>query len=238
MLARLLLSVLLCLAAIDVAPATTMGKMVRTCPIGGEKYDSFAIFSTSSFGIRLDLRRGGPAAHLPTPECPNGFVVYKDEKEFTPEEIATLTPLVASEAYQRLRGSHMLSYRTFHLLKALGAPEANLGWSLMQAAWEAEDAGDESLRQTYLSEAQPIFMRLREAGGARNDMFWMAHILVAEIARQQARFDEAAALLDAAPMKELADTHAVVEFARQIRARAGARDAKPAFLAGKGEPLR
>ena len=56
------------------AQATTLFTVERTCPIGGAKYPSVEIGSTSQFGMRLDLRPNGPAAHLPWVKCPNGFI--------------------------------------------------------------------------------------------------------------------------------------------------------------------
>jgi len=93
------------------ATATTLYPLERTCPVGGEKYASVGIGSTTQLGMRLDLRPMGPAANLPTPVCPNGFVVFKDETRFTEAEIAKLTPLVASDAFQRARQEHTEAYR-------------------------------------------------------------------------------------------------------------------------------
>ena len=58
------------------AEATTMVAVDRTCPIGGEVYESFDIASTTQMGARLDRRPMGPAATIPWVECPNGFIVY------------------------------------------------------------------------------------------------------------------------------------------------------------------
>jgi hypothetical protein len=210
--------------------ATTMAKITRTCPIGGEKYDSFEIMSTSSFGKRLDLRPIGPAAYLPTVECPNGFVVYKDEKDFTADEIAKLTPVVASAEYRRIRTVHMIAYRIACLRRALGAPERDLAWTLMRAAFQAEDAKNETLRQGYLTEARRAYEDLRTANAEHSDEWWTAGLLLAEIARQQGRFKDSVAAVDALPTQELPSDSFLPEIMRQIRAKAEAHDAAPAQI--------
>src|SRR6266480_7738470 len=98
--------------------ATTLVNVERTCPVGGEKYQSFEIGSTSQFGVRLDLRPIGP--HVPWVECPNGLVLFKGEEKFTKDEIAKLTPVVASAEYQRMREEHSAAYRAVYLLRSLG----------------------------------------------------------------------------------------------------------------------
>jgi hypothetical protein len=219
----------LAVAAIP-AGATTQVNVTRTCPIGGAKYESFEIMSTSQMGVRLDLRPIGPAAHLPFIECPNGFVVFKAEKDFTPEEIAKLTPVVASEEYQRMRTEHMIAYRIAHLRRALGESEKNLGWILLRAAWQAEDAGKESLRQTYLTEARRAYEAQLAANATVTDDWWTASVLLAEIARQQSRFTDAIAALDGLPLDKLPADNPIPKFVQQIRAKAKAGDAAPAPL--------
>ena len=104
---------ILVLLAVMLDSSSSMATMLvdgdRVCPIGGETYKSFEIASTTSFSRRLDLRPLGPAGYLPWIECPNGFVVYKSEKEFTTAEIETLTPVVASAEYQKLRVEHVIA---------------------------------------------------------------------------------------------------------------------------------
>jgi hypothetical protein len=220
-------AVLFALAAIP-AQSTTMMKVTRTCPVGGAKYESFEIMSTSSFGRRLDLRPIGPAAYLPFVECPNGFIVFKEEADFTAEEIAKLTPVVESAEYQRLRTEHVAAYRVAHLQRALGEQERNLGWTLMRAAWQAEDARKESLRQTYLAEARRAYEGQRAANTTPTEDWWTASIMLAEIARQQSRFDDAVAEIDALPKGQLPADSPIPKVAQQIRAKAVARDAAPA----------
>jgi hypothetical protein len=71
-----------------------------TCPIGGKAFTFNTTSSHSSWGARPDGKPYGSWAFpLALPECPdNGLVLFKD---YTPEEVAKLEPIVASEAYQR-----------------------------------------------------------------------------------------------------------------------------------------
>jgi hypothetical protein len=216
------------LASLAVADATTMFPVQRTCPVGGEKYESFEIGSTSQFGMRLDLRPRGPAAHLPWIECPNGFVVWKDEKDYTKEEVAKLTPIVASAEYQHMRKEHVTAYRVVHLRRALGESDAKLAWVILKAAWEAEDANKESLRQQYLTEAHAAMIARAKAAASHDEDWWATSIVAAEIDRQRSRFRESIAALDALPVSELKPDDVKRTVITQIKDRARRGDAKPA----------
>jgi hypothetical protein len=216
--------------AAGVAEATTMSRVDRTCPIGGEVYESFQINSTTQMGARLDTRPMGPAAAIPWVECPNGFIVYKDEKEFTADEIATLTPVVASDGYQQLRREHVAAYRVVHLQRALGQSDAEIAWLLLKAAWEAEDEGKDSLRQAYLVEAEAALEARAAAGTAGSEDWWTAQIVIAEIERQRSRFPQALAALDVLPTAQLPADDIRLRVINQIRTHATREDAKPAAI--------
>lgn len=212
------------------AEATTMVTVDRTCPIGGEVYKSFDIASTTQMGMRLDTRPMGPAATIPWVECPNGFIVYKDEKEFTAAEIATLTSVVASEAYQRLRREHVAAYRVVHLQRALGKSDADVAWLLLKAAWEAEDLGKAALRQAYLAEAEGALEARAATATAGSDDWWVARIVIAEVERQRSRFPEALAALDALPADQLPADDVRVRVIKQIRDHATGGDSQPSAI--------
>lgn len=216
------------LASVAAAHATTLFPVERVCPIGGEKYQSVEIGSTSQFGMRLDLRPIGPAAHLPWTECPNGFVVWKDEKEFTKEEIAKLTPIVASEPYQRMRKEHVTAYRVVFLRRALGESDTALAWLLLKAAWEAEDSNREALRQSYLGEAHAAMIARAQASASHDEDWWAVSIVAAEIDRQRGRFAESITALDALPVGELKADDTKRAVIAQIKALARQGNAKPA----------
>lgn len=209
------------------AYATTMQPVERTCPVGGARYPSFEIMSTSSFGLRLDLRRNGPAAFLPYVECPNGFIVFKDEKEFSAEEIAKLTPVVSTSEYQAARKSEVEAYRVVLLRRALGTSEAALRHQLMQAAFEAEAQRPE-LREKYLALSAAAYRAYLAGHSTQDREWWVAQLRLAEIARQQGHFPEAVAGVEA--LKTAADPDPIWfrQVASQIRAKATAGEREPA----------
>ena len=92
------------LAATPLVPVGAGMPVTRdmTCPIGGGAFKFTTTPSYTSFGTRPDGKPFGSWTFpLALPECPdNGLVLYK---EYTPEEVARIEPLVASEAYQALR---------------------------------------------------------------------------------------------------------------------------------------
>ncbi|MDZ4152427.1 MAG: hypothetical protein U1E01_15210 [Methylicorpusculum sp.] len=204
--------------------ATTLFPVERTCPVGGQKYRSVEIGSTSRFGMRLDLRPIGPAAHLPWAECPNGFVVFKD---FTKDEIAKLTPIVAGAEYQRMRKEHTTAYRVVYLRRSLGESDTDLSWLILKAAWGAEDRKMEKLRQQYLEEAYNAFIAQANTLVTHDDEWWSASILAAEIERQRHHFNESITLLEALPVSELPSDDLKHALISQIKGHAVKGDPKP-----------
>ena len=215
------------LAICGAAQATTLYPLERSCPVGGERYQSFGIGSTSRFGLRLDLRPVGPAAFLPMIECPNGFVVFKDDSKFTPAEIAELTPVVASKAYQDLRRTEPIAARVVLLLRALDVDEVGLRAELLNVAFQAEDTNDQAVRQKYLALAASAYVAFLAAHDKADLDWWVARLRVAEIARQQSRFDEAIQLVNGLNGVAPPGDGFLGRVANQIRARAQARDAVP-----------
>jgi hypothetical protein len=170
-----------------------------TCPIGGGSFSFTSTASYSTYGERPDGKPYGSWTFpLALPECPdNGLVLYK---QYTPEEVARLEPLVASEAYQALRKEDTPYYRAYWLMKAMGVePERSL-WALLQASWEAQDKPE--LRKRYLAE-------LAEASAAvpprPTDLNWIGmEGRAINALRELGRFDEASARLAKMPLAELA----------------------------------
>jgi hypothetical protein len=220
------LAVLLLL--VSFARATTIEPIERVCPVGGAKYKSFEIMSTSSFGMRLDLRRIGPAASLPRIECPNGFVVFKEEKEFTPDELAKLTPVVAADEYQRARRDEPISYRIVLLKRALGQGDAELRDVILAAAFDAEDARNDSQRQKYLALAEAAYTAFLAQQAAHDLDWWVASLRQAEIARQRGHFDDAQARATALLKLGPAPKDWILQVADQIGQKARAKVSEPA----------
>ena len=216
------------------ASATTISETERVCPVGGDTYTSFEINSTSQFGTRLDLRAVGPASNLPWIECPNGFIVFKDESSFTAAEIAALTPVVAAADYQEARTAHMPAYRVYLLQRALAAEGSALAFALLHAAWEAEDAGKQDLRAAYLRDAMAGFASWGAGLDRGSEEWWTAALLDAEIKRQLGDFAGATAAVDALPLAGRPADDVVRQVAGQIRALAVKQDARPAEFAPPG----
>jgi hypothetical protein len=169
-----------------------------TCPIGGGSFSFTTTASYSTYGERPDGKPFGSWTFpLALPECPdNGLVLYKD---YTPEEIAKLEPLVASDAYRALRKEDTPYYRAYWLMKAMGLGPERYLWALLQAGWEAEAKPD--LRKRYLAE-------LAEASAAvpprPADLNWIGmEGRAINALRELGRFDEASARLAKVPLAGL-----------------------------------
>lgn len=186
------------LLAVGPAPAGTPVTETMTCPIGGGSFSFTSTASYSTFGERPDGKPYGSWTFpLALPECPdNGLVLYKD---YTPEEIAKLEPLVASDAYQALRKEDTPYYRAYWLMKSMGLGPERYLWALLQAGWEAEAKPD--LRKRYLAE-------LAEASAAvparPGDLNWIGmEGRAINALRELGRFDEASARLAKLPLATL-----------------------------------
>lgn len=169
-----------------------------TCPIGGGSFSFTTTASYSTYGERPDGKPYGSWTFpLALPECPdNGLVLYK---QYTPEEVARLEPLVASEAYQALRKEDTPYYRAYWLMKAMELGPERYLWALLQAGWEAEARPD--LRKRYLAE-------LAEASAAvpprPGDLNWIGmEGRAINALRELGRFDEASARLAKVPLAGL-----------------------------------
>jgi hypothetical protein len=184
------------------ASPASAGKPVTetmTCPIGGGSFPFTTTASYSTYGERPDGRPFGSWTFpLALPECPdNGLVLYK---EYTPEEVAKLEPLVASEAYQALRKEDTSYYRAYWLMKAMGLGPERYLWALLQASWQAQDKPE--LRKRYLTE-------LADASAAvparPADLNWIGmEGRAINALRELGRFDEASARLARVPLAGLA----------------------------------
>jgi hypothetical protein len=185
-------------AASASAVAGTPVTETMICPIGGGSFEFTTTASYSTYGERPDGKPFGSWTFpLALPECPdNGLVLYKD---YTPEEVARLEPLVASEAYQALRQEDTPYYRAYWLMKEMGLGPERYLWALLQASWEAEARPE--LRKRYLAE-------LAEASGrvppAPADLNWIGmEGRAINALRELGRFDEALARLDKVPLEGL-----------------------------------
>jgi hypothetical protein len=210
------------------ASATTTVPRDRVCPVGGETYKSFEIASTSRFGMRLDLEILGPQAHLPYVQCPNGFIVFKEEGEFTSEEIAKLTPIVASSEYQAARQSETPAMLVIMLRRALGESDTDLRHWFFKAATEAEYFEQDQLHQRYLAKAADVYDAYLSAHTEHDEDWWFASVRRADIARQLGRFDEASTAVAKLEAAHGSENAIYLKVAAQIQKKAAAHDPKPA----------
>lgn len=183
------------------APAGTPVTETMTCPIGGGSFSFTTTASYSTYGERPDGKPYGSWTFpLALPECPdNGLVLYK---EYTPEEIAKLEPLVASEPYQALRKEDTAYYRAYWLMKAMGLGPERYLWALLQAGWEAQDRPE--LRKRYLTELAETSAALPPKPA---DLNWIGmEGRAINALRELGRFDEASARLAKVPLAGLAAT--------------------------------
>jgi hypothetical protein len=191
---RLIIAAILAAAPLSGASAGMPVTEKMTCPIGGAAFDFTTTASYSTFGTRPDGKPYGSWTFpLALPECPdNGLVLYK---KYTPEEIAKLEPLIASDAYKALRTGDTSYYRAYWLMKAMGLGPEDYLWALLQASWQADDKPD--LKKRYLTE-------LIEGSAAvtpkPDDLNWIGmEARAVNALRELGRFDEAIARLEKIP---------------------------------------
>lgn len=136
---RRLLPLVLALLFATPAAALTLDKIEVACPIGGEKFETVAVMSASTFGMNLDLKPiGATMAPWPLADCPGNGFVFAPEQEFSADEIAAVTSIVASAEYQALRAETPY-FRLAHILARLGKPAGEISDALLQATWEVEE---------------------------------------------------------------------------------------------------
>jgi len=101
------------------------------------------------------------------------------------------------------------------------------------AAFEAEDDGNEDLRQRYLAQAAAAYEAFLAAHPAQDAEWWDAKLRTAEIARQQSRFEDAIRIADSLVGLKPPGDGRYGDMAKQIAAKAKLRDAEPANFVPK-----
>jgi hypothetical protein len=195
---RLILATALAAGPLAAPAAAANTSETITCPIGGESFAFGRGDSDVRIGTRPDGKPYGTATYPPPlPECPaNGLVLYK---QYTPEEVAKLEPIVASEAYQSLRTSDTSYYRAYRLMKEMGLGPEDYLWVLLQASWQAD--GEPKLKTRYLTE---LVEGSAAATPRPDDLNWIGmEARSANALRELGRFDEAVARLDKIPTEAL-----------------------------------
>ena len=177
------------------AAATTVLPMETKCPIGGESFTAQSIGSYTSFGSRPDGRLYGTLPFVPLVECPgNGFVIFDDD--LTSQEIAALTPLVASPEYQQIRRAETPSYRAWWLMAKIDRPAIDSAMRLLVASWESD--GDPERKARYQAQFAAAALALPPATDAKQKARGaMARLRAANALRELGRFEDAQAALGA-----------------------------------------
>lgn len=195
---RLILAAAIAAVPLASPAAAAPASQTMTCPIGGGSFTFTTGESPIVIGTRPDGKPYGNSAFpAPLPECPaNGLVLYK---QYTPEEVAKLEQIVASDAYQALRTSDTSYYRAYRLMKEMGLGPEDYLWVLLQASWQAD--GKPELKTRYLTE---LVEGSAAATPRPDDLNWIGmEARSANALRELGRFDEAIARLDKIPTQAL-----------------------------------
>lgn len=173
------------------AAATTLFEKKFACPVGGEKFEASVVGSSTSWGQRPDGRAYGTLPIWPMVECPgNGLLLF--DEEFSVEDVAKLTPLVASAEYQAMRASESPHYRSWWLQKNLGRDAYALAGNLLAASWEVDH--DPAAKARYQQAFVTASQTLPWSEAKKGPWFWL-HLRAANALRELSKFDESAALL-------------------------------------------
>jgi hypothetical protein len=171
--------------------ASTYFEVEKTCPVGGEKFKFMELGSISTFGYMPDgMPIGSGLFPIEPPVCPgNGLVMYR---EFDAAQVKQLEGVVAAPAYQALRKSETPLYLAYKLADALGDRET-LPWLLLQASWQAKNAGAQGPLARRYNEEFAAYVRAQAADPASLESIAL-RARAANALRELGRFDEAEAL--------------------------------------------
>lgn len=190
-------------AATPPAPVT----QTLTCPVGGERFPFTTLSAYATWGQRPDGKPYGSWVFpAPLPECPgNGLVMYRD---FSREERARLTSILADPGFVALREGQGAWYRAAYLEHALQPRSPVTAWLLLNATWEAQDG---SLRKArYQDEFVDAVQVL--AGEAPPMEGFALRVRAANALRELGRFEEASNALGALPRDTLASDPAAPQW--------------------------
>lgn len=136
-----------------VAAASTPGSPQRiTCPVGGQVFTYTGYASYSRWGSLPDGQPTGSVAYpIAMPQRPtNGLPLFDD---FDADTVRRLTPLVTSPAFVALRrAGETQRYLAQWLMMRLDRPALDRTWVLLNASWEAKNAGDAARVRRYNDE--------------------------------------------------------------------------------------
>lgn len=176
------------------------------CPLGGARFSADVGYPSLALVQFVDGSwLGDTQIDVQIPQCPdNGLPLIPDyEREgpkgglayldYTPEQVARLPALLASDEYRQLRGRSRHE-RAHWLATQLGLPAWTRLQLLMRASWSATDAGERRRLVARIADEGPKLVD--EIPTPEADKL-AARVRVANASRELGRFAEADARLDA-----------------------------------------
>ena len=225
------------------AQAHTIMQKQQVCPLDGTRWTATLDGSGTSFGQYLDMKPFGPT---PAPwrlaVCPKDhFVMYQDT--FTPNELATLRPLIESAAYQALAKDHSEYFLLGTIFEHHKRPPFVVALAFVRASWQVDrdpvryaEYATEALRHYERGFASPEPPSADDSAEERADQRINAELLAGELERRLGRFDAARARfsrLQGSPQLKLDILRSIV--AQQL-ALIAAKDATPQRIQRPSEP--
>lgn len=177
------------------------------CPVGGQSFNYVGYAAHSTYGARFDGKPYGSTSFpLRLPVCPaNGFIVLRDEGDYTDAEIAKYAAIITRDSFKALIARETTYYRAWFMEREAGIGPDETAWLLLQATWEADTDAARHLRY------QREFIQFVDASAARlppDKMdWWLLQYYAGNAERQIGQFDAAstrlAALRNAGPPEKL-----------------------------------
>ena len=192
---RLGLCSLIILCAVAIAlPASERARVKITCPLDGTEFEAVQDFSGYAAGMRLDMKKMGaisqPWALARCPEC--GFPVY--QKYLSDDDTRRLKAIVASERFRSEARPATAWFALGVLKEELRAESFEIGWTYLNASWEAENEDRTEAYDRAVQRAITWFDRAAVALKDQPDRSKDRHIalyLPVELARRVGDFEQA-----------------------------------------------
>lgn len=191
---------LLAVGVVGAALASERAEVSITCPLDGTTFRAVQDFSGYAEGQRLDLKKLGPISQPPAlarcPQC--GFPIFS--RYLGEDDAARIRAIVASERFRTEALPAKPWFALGVLREELRAEPFEIGWTYLNASWEAEDEGGDYAQAAgralaWFDRAAPL---LREKPARRLDSL-IALYLPIELARRTGNFADAQRRLDAFP---------------------------------------
>lgn len=185
-----------CLMFAASAQAEVPVAMTMTCPVGGAKFDHVGYAAYSIYGARMDGKPSGSTSFpLRLAICPNGFIVLKNEKDYTREEKRVYARIIARAEFKAL-AKETSYYRAFYIAREGGfTPPADVAYLLLQATWEADT--NPPLHWRYQEELIAYIDATLSNLGHDTLPYWYFQGYAANAERQTGQFDAALKRIEA-----------------------------------------